>query len=113
MIHVSLFMQSSYMIFLLQLGFHPLAVVSKLVQKEESDSYIYIYIYIYIYKRRNNTQKIQKNRIHKIENIHNKSINIKRILKKSQVIIKEQREANNNDTMYSTEPKYSYATINQ
>jgi hypothetical protein len=95
------------MIFLLQLGFHPLAVVSKLVQKEESDSYIYIY------KRRNNTQKIQKNRIHKIENIHNKSINIKRILKKSQVIIKEQREANNNDTMYSTEPKYSYATINQ
>jgi hypothetical protein len=29
-----------YDIYLLQLGFHPVAVVGKLVQKQETDSYI-------------------------------------------------------------------------
>ena len=39
--------------------------------------------------------------------------NIKRILKNiSRIIRKWQREANNNETTYCTEPAYSYKTIN-
>jgi hypothetical protein len=41
-----------YDIYLLQLGFHPVAVVGELVKIQETDSYIY--------KRRNNTKKIHK-----------------------------------------------------
>ena len=53
-------------IYVLQLGFHPVAVVSKLVQnRKETD----------IYKRRNNILPIQKHRIHKIESKHTKPKN--------------------------------------
>jgi len=38
----------SHDIYLLQLGFHPVAAVGRVVQKLERDIYIYIYIYIYI-----------------------------------------------------------------
>jgi hypothetical protein len=50
----------------MQLGLHPVAVVGRLVEKEEKNA---------IYKRRNNTQNSTKNRIHKIENIQTKQEN--------------------------------------
>jgi len=61
-------------IYVLQLGFHPVAVVSKLVQnRKETD----------IYKRRNNILPIQKHRIHKIESKHTKPKNrLKKNIKK-------------------------------
>jgi len=68
-----------YDIYLLELGFYPVAVVDKLVQKWERDSYIY--------KRRNNTQNNTKtlntqNRKHakKKQKIYLK--NISRVIRK-------------------------------
>jgi hypothetical protein len=48
-----------YDIHLLHLGFQPVAVVGKLVQKWERDSYI---------RKEKNTQTAQKHKIHKTEN---------------------------------------------
>jgi hypothetical protein len=52
-----------------------------------------------MYRRRNNTQKIQKHGVHKIENKHTKPENRhKKYIKKtvSRLIRKQQRETNNN-----------------
>jgi hypothetical protein len=69
-----------------------------------------------IYKRRSNTQKNTKlqNAQNRGEKIQNKETNIKRILKKiSRVIRKEQKEADNNEITYCTEPTYNYISMNQ
>jgi len=61
-------------------------------------------------------ETIQKHRIHKIESntYKTRKTNLKKILRNvSEVIDKQQIEANNNDTTYYTEPTYSYITINQ
>ena len=84
-----------YDFYLLQLIFHPVTVVGKLVQKQERA----------IHKRRNNIQNNKKHRIHKIENKHAKQEkiinNIKnhdRVISKKEkqiIIIIAQRTAQN------------------
>ena len=46
---ITVFAVITYDFFLLQIGFHPLAVVSELVQKEESDRYIYTHTHTHIH----------------------------------------------------------------
>jgi len=68
-----------YDIYLLQLGFHSVAVFSKLVQKWERA----------VYKRRNNTQNNTEtqNIQNRKQNVQNKKTDLKRILRDiSQVI---------------------------
>ena len=91
--------------FLLQLGFHPVTVVGKLIQKQERDGYV---------QKEKNTKLIQKPNINNIENKHKKQENKHKIIIKnvSQVIRKYRREANNR-TSYCTEPIYRYLNINQ
>jgi hypothetical protein len=81
------------------------AVVGSLVSKLERDST----------KGETTHKAIQKPRIHKTENkITKQKTNIKRILKhESRVTRKQQREANNNEARYCTEPTYSYINIIQ
>jgi hypothetical protein len=55
-----------YDVYLLELGFHPVAVVGKLVHKEWRDSYI---------QKEKQYTKHYKNRIHKIDNTHTKQEN--------------------------------------
>jgi len=68
------FYMTWYDIYLLQMGLHPLAVVGKLVQKQERYSHIRLYKAIYSYKRRNNTQKQYKSTVYtKQKNIQHKN----------------------------------------
>jgi len=69
------------------LGFHPVAVDGKLVQKLETA----------IYKMIKSTQNNTKHRKHKTENKRKKKIkNIRGVIRKTQ------REGNNNKTTYDT-----------
>jgi len=61
-----------YDIYLLQLGFHPVAVAGKLVKKKKRQLYT---------KGETIHKTIQKHRIQKTENIQNKKTNIQRTLK--------------------------------
>ena len=84
-----------------------MAVVSKLVQKQERDNYI-------------QKEKQQTKQQTKTQNTQNRKLTYKtrkqnKVISKKHMLsnLKIQREANNNETAYCTEPTYSYVTIDQ
>ena len=92
-----------YDIYLLQLGFHPVAVVGRLTEMGNRQIYI---------EGETIHNTIQKHRTRKTDNKNTKQKNIKRILKNtSRVIRKYQREANSNSTTQHNVPLGTYIQL--